>query len=152
MPFWISVTSKDHALAGLAGGFIQAHGDKADQLHQLRDGDIIFFYSPGTLFRAGTILQAFTAAARVSDAAPYAVEPPAKAGRASKAPAASAHPRWRRSITPLTADEAPAAALVPDLEFITDKENWATAMGRNLFAIGDADGRRIAAAMHATLD
>lgn len=152
MPYWISVTSKDHVLAGLAGGFTQAHGDKADQLHQLKGGDIVFFYSPGTLFRAGEILQAFTGVAKVTDAAPYAVEPPANPSKPARTARAGAHTRWRRNVTPLPASEAPAAPLVRDLEFIVDKDNWAAALGRGLFAIGEADARRIAAAMQTTLD
>lgn len=139
MRFWISVTSKDHVLAGLAGQYTQAQGDKAGQLHLLDKGDIVFFYSPGTSFRAGEILQAFTAVARVTDTAPYDVDT-ARKGRAS-----------RRNISPLASEEAPAAPLVPELEFITDKEHWASAMGRGLFAIGDADARRIATAMKADI-
>ena len=38
MQFWISVTSKDHVLAGLAGGYTQARGDKA--------GPLVFQISP----------------------------------------------------------------------------------------------------------
>ncbi len=139
MQFWISVTPKDHVLEGLGDGFIQAQGDKAEPLHRLAKGDVVFFYSPGTLFRAGEILQAFTAVARVTDAAAAVV----KTGRTG--------PAWRRRIAPLPSDEAPAAPLVSALEFITDKEHWATAMGRGMFAISEADAQRIAAAMTATL-
>ena len=73
MHFWISVTSKDHVTASLAGGFMQAPGEKAGPLHQLEQGDIVFFYSPGTLFRRGEVLQAFTGAARVTSEAPQQV-------------------------------------------------------------------------------
>lgn len=145
MQFWISVTSKDHVLAGMTGGYIQAHGDKAGQLHLLDRDDVIFFYSPGTLFRRGEILQAFTAVARVTDEKPQAVAMSGQAKTLGKPQP------WRRTLSPLPCDEAPALGLVPELEFITDKENWATAMGRSLFAIGEADARRIAAAMHASL-
>lgn len=145
MQFWISVTSKDHVLAGMADGFTQAQGEKAEQLHLLNEGDIIFFYSPGTLFRRGEILQAFTGAARVTDRAPQQVKMSGHAKTMGKPQP------WRRDISPLASEEAPLAALVPELEFITDKVNWATAMGRSLFAIGEADARRIAAAMHASL-
>jgi hypothetical protein len=139
MRFWISVTSKDHVLDGLAAGFIQAQGSKAEQLHLLGRDDVIFFYSPGTLFRAGEILQAFTAVARVTDAAAFEV----KKGRTL--------PAWRRTIMALPSEEAPAATLVQELDFITDKEHWATAMERGVFGIGEADARRIAAAMKVAL-
>ena len=139
MSFWISVTSKDHVLAGLAGGYAQARGDKAGPLHRLDRGDVIFFYSPGTLFRAGEPLQAFTAVARIADDTPYEVDP----GRRVRT--------WRRTITALASEETPAAPLVAALEFIADKENWATAIGRGLFPISEGDARRIAAAMHVAL-
>ena len=139
MRFWISVTSKDHVLASLDGGFIQAQGEKAEPLHRLAKEDVIFFYSPGTLFRGGQVLQAFTAVARVTDTAAYEV----KKGRTS--------PAWRRNVKRLSSEEAPAAPLVPELDFITDKAHWERALGRGLFGIGEADAARIAAATRAAM-
>jgi len=139
MQFWINVTSKDHVVSSLAGGFMQASDEKAGQLHQLERGDVVFYYSPGTLFRRGEILQAFTGVARVTDDVPRQVDAP---GRVRP---------WRRDITALPSEEAPAAPLVPELEFITDKGNWTTAFGRGLAAIGADDAKRIAAAMKVAL-
>jgi hypothetical protein len=135
MKYWIQVSSKDHVLAGMNGGFAQvSHGKYAD-LQLLRKEDLIFFYSPGTLFRAGEILQAFTAVARVADDAPYQAEP-------------SANTRaWRRKATPLTCEEAPIAPLIPDLAFIEDKAHWGASLPRGMFEIGEEDARRIAGAM-----
>lgn len=140
MKYWINVLSKDHVLAGMAGGFTQAHGDKAAHLRLPQKGDLIFFYSPGTLFRAGELLQAFTAIARVTDDAPYQ----AKAS-------ANAHP-WRRNTVSLVCEEAPVAALVPQLDFIEDKAAWSTSLRRSLFEIGAEDARRIADAMKADIE
>lgn len=139
MQFWISVTSKDHVVSSLASGFMQVSGEKAGQLHQLEQGDIVFCYSPGTLFRRGEVLQAFTGVARVTDDLPRQVEGP---GRAHA---------WRRDIVALPSEEVAAVPLVPELEFITDKDNWTTAIGRGLMAIGVNDARRIAAAMKVAL-
>lgn len=139
MKYWINVLSKDHVVAGIAGGFTQAHGDKADQLQLLAKGDLIFFYSPGTLFRAGQILQAFTAIAQVVDDAPYQVK-----GSGKVRP-------WRRNVKPVTSEEAPVAALVADLDFVADKSNWNASFRRSLFEIGAEDARRIADAMKATI-
>ena len=50
MKYWVHVISKDHALTGVEAGFIWA---KPADLQLLRKGDLVFFYSPGTLFRAG---------------------------------------------------------------------------------------------------
>jgi EVE domain len=139
MKYWITVLSKDHVLAGMIGGFTQAHGDKAAQLELLEKGDLVIFYSSGTLFRHGEILQAFTGVARVTDAKTY---------RVKGSPNAQA---VRRNVAALTSEEAPAAALAPALDFITDKANWATALRRSQFEIGEADAQRIAAAMKADL-
>jgi EVE domain len=140
MKYWIKVVSKEHALAGMAGGFAQAHGDEVTHLRSLDKGDLIFFYSPGTLFRAGEILQAFTAVARVTDDAPYEVKTSARV-----------HP-WRRKTMSLACEEVPVAALIPRLDFITDKVNWGTSLRRSLFEIGEDDARRLADVMKADLE
>ena len=139
MKYWINVLSKDHVTAGIAGGFTQAHGDKADQLQLQAKGDLIFFYSPGTLFRAGQILQAFTAVARVVDDAPYQVKGSGKVQA------------WRRNVTAVACEEVPAVALIPQLAFITDKANWGASLRRSLFEISEDDACRIAAAMNASI-
>lgn len=139
MKYWISVISKDHVLAGLEGGFTQASHGKAVQLQLLHKGDIIFFYSPGTLFRAGEILQAFTAAVRVTDDTAYQVE-------------LSAHTHaWRRNTTALACEETPIEPLISQLDVIQDKANWGVSLRRGMIEIGEGDARRIAAAMKADI-
>ena len=139
MKYWINVLSRDHVLAGLTEGFTQASQDKAANLHLLRKGDLVFFYSPGTLFRAGEILQAFTAVARVTDDAPYQVELSARVRP------------WRVKATSLACTEAPIEPLIPQLSFIEDKVNWGTSLPRGLFQVGEGDARRIAEAMNADI-
>ena len=139
MKYWINVVSKDHVLAGMAEGFVQAGHGKPPDLRVLNRGDVIFFYSPGTLFRAGALLQAFTAVGRVADDAPYQVET-----------AAGTFP-WRRNMTALACEEAPIEPLVPELSFIPDKTSWATSLPRGMFEIGTDDARRIASAMKADI-
>lgn len=139
MRYWINVVSKDHVVAGMAGGFTQAHGDRAEQLKLLEKGDLIFFYSPGTLFRAGELLQSFTAVAQITDDAPHAGPPSANANA------------LRRNLRPLPCEEAPLTPLVPQLNFITDKTDWSTSLPRGLVAIAEDDARRIAGAMKAEL-
>jgi len=139
LKYWINVISKDHVLTGMAGGFTQAnHGDPTN-LQLLREGDLIFFYSPGTLFRAGEILQAFTALARVAD------------GEAHEVTLSARMKPWRRDVTPLACEEAPIAPLIPDLDFIGDKTHWGLSLRRGLFEIGKDDAHRIAAAMRADI-
>lgn len=140
MKRWIDVISKDHVLAGMEGGFVQANDAKASSLHRLRREDLIFFYSPGTLFRAGEVLQSFTAIARVVDEAPYQVEVPAKG------------PAWRRNVTSLPCEEAAIEPLISEMGFIQDKAHWGVSLRRGMFEIGEDDARRIAVAMKADID
>ena len=139
MKYWISVVSKDLVLAGMAGGYAQATGERAASLDALRKDDVIFFYSPGTLFRAGTVLQAFTAAARVADDMLYQpeVQTPVRP--------------WRLNVAPIPADETPIEPLLPQLAFVRDKANWGASLPRGVFEIGEDDARVIAAAMHADI-
>jgi hypothetical protein len=139
MNYWISVTSKDHVTASLAGGFMQAPGEKAGPLHQLEQGDIVFFYSPGTLFRRGEVLQAFTGVARVTSELSHQL------------PGSGGVRPWRRDIAALPSEETSAQPLVQDLAFITDKEHWSAAIGRGLFSIGADDAARLASAMKVDL-
>lgn len=139
MKYWINVITKDHVLAGLAGGFTQANHGAATTLQMLREGDIIFFYSPGTLFRAGEILQAFTAIARVADGEAHQVE---------------LSPRmkpWRRKVASLSCEEAAIKPLIAGLDFVSDKAHWGLSLRGGLFEIGKDDAQRIATAMKADL-
>jgi hypothetical protein len=140
MKFWINVISKDQALAGMEGGFMQAQQNKVSSHQMLHKGDLIFFYSPGTLFRGGEILQAFTAVAWVADDAMYQVEVSARVQQ------------WRRKATPVPCEETPIEPLIPSLDFIQDKANWATSLPRGLSEISKDDAQRIADAMHADIN
>jgi hypothetical protein len=137
--YWISVISRDHVHAGMAGGFTQANHGAQTNLQLLREGDVIFFYSPGTLFRAGTILQAFTAVARVAG------------GEAHQVTLSPRMKPWRRHVTPIASEETPITPLIPALQFIADKANWGLSLRRGLFEIGEDDAQRIAAAMRAEI-
>ena len=96
-------------------------------------------YSPGTRFRAGEILQAFTVVARVADDEPYQVD------------VSTTVQPWRRKVSSLVCEEAPIAPLIPQLDFIQDKADWGLSLRRGLFEIGEDDARRIAGAMKADI-
>ena len=46
MRFWVTVASKDHALRGINGGFIQACHGKEAPLKRMKRGDYVIFYCP----------------------------------------------------------------------------------------------------------
>ena len=139
MKYWISVISNDQAQAGAEGGFIQAAQNKTGTIQTLAKGDVVFSYAPGTLFRGGKILQAFTAVARVADDEASPTET-----------SAGARP-WRRKATSLACDETPIAPLISLLDFVRDKAAWEMSLRRGMFEIGKDDARRIAEAMHADI-
>lgn len=139
MKYWIYVLTKDHVQACLDGGFVQASHGKPPDLHLLHRGDVVFFYSPGTRFRAGELLQAFTGAARVADDMPFQ-----SAGSGRTGP-------WRRAVTALPHEEAAIAPLVSELDCVEDKARWAASMRRGLIEIGEPDARRVAGAMRTPL-
>ncbi len=139
MKYWINVISKDHSTAGAEGGFIQASQGKAAMLRLLHRDDVVFSYSPGTRFRAGEILQTFTAVARVTGDSSYQV-----------GTAARVH-SWRVSAASVPCEEALIEPLVPQMDVIEDKANWTASLRRGMFEIGEDDARRIADAMKADL-
>ena len=139
MKYWINVISKDHALAGAEGGFIQANQGKADNLHLLRKEDVVFVYSPGTLFRAGRD-SAGIHRGRARD----------RRCAVRGGDNAKVHP-WRRKTTALACEEAPIGPLIPHLDFIQDEANWGTSLRRGLFEISEEDARRIANATKVNL-
>ncbi len=139
MKYWINCVAKNHVLAGVAGGFTQAPNGKAEALKRLSSGDMMAFYSEGTLFRAGERLQAFTAIGRVVGEAPYQTKVTAR------------FIPWRRRMEFLECEEAPILPLVPGLGFTTDKADWGLSLKRGLFEISAEDFGAIAAAMKADL-
>ena len=48
MKCWVSVVSKEHALRGIEGGFMQACHGKAAPLKRMKAGDWFMFYCPAT--------------------------------------------------------------------------------------------------------
>ena len=139
MRFWINCLPKNHVLAGVEGGFTQAGHGKAEPLRRLSSGDVIIFYSSGSLFRAGELLQQFTAIGRVAGGAPYQAKVTQKFNP------------WRRRVEFIESEDASILPLIAELSFITDKTNWGLALRRGLFEINAPDATLIAAAMRVAL-
>ncbi len=139
MKFWINCLSKNHVVAGVEGRFVQTAKGDADPLRKLSSGDVIVFYSEGTTFRAGQLLQAFTAIGRVAGEGPFRAKVTEKLNP------------WRRRVEFLESQEAPILPLVPELSFIADKTNWAASVKGGLFEVSETDGAAIAAAMKVSL-
>ncbi len=135
MNFWVNTVSREHVLAGVAGGFTQAgHGAKSG-LARLRLHDRIVFYSPREALRSGAAVQAFTALGVVVDEEPHQVEM-----RPGFNP-------WRRRVRFEEVAAAPIAPLKETLAFLGGGSNWGLPFRRGLFTIPEADFILIADAM-----
>jgi len=137
--YWINCISKDHVLTGVEGGFTQAGHGKPEPLKPLWKNDLVAFYSAGSTYRKGELIQSFTAIGRVTDDVPFQ-EKVSKDFRP-----------WRRRMEFLGAKDVPINPLIPDLDFIADKEHWGMPLRRGLFEIEQGDFERIATAMGVAL-
>ena len=140
MRCWINTVSHNHFKAGLEGGFTQANHGKNTNLKKLDKGDFIVFYSPGAEFRGGETLQSFTAIGQISDEEPYQIE------------MSPDFRPWRRNVDFFKSQESPIAPLIPELDFIRDKNRWGYPFRRGLFKVERSDFERIAKAMHVDLE
>ena len=98
-------------------------GDKP-RLKRASKGDFVVFYSPRTGIKSGEPVQSFTGIAEVIDESPCQTKF-------------------------IASTEAPVRPLIESLDFITNKKSWGVTFRRGFFEIGEADFRRIAAAMSA---
>ena len=136
---WIAVASAEHVRLGRSQGFIQVSHGKAAPLRRIQPGDRVVFYSPTEAFRGKDRLRAFTAIGIVKQGEPYRAE---MSGGFSP---------FRRDVAWQTAKETLIEPLLEQLEFTSDKRNWAYQLRFGLFEISDADMARIARAMGASL-
>lgn len=139
MKYWLNVVSRDHVLAGAAGGFTQAqHGSPAG-LRRMAGGDLIVFYSPRTAETRGKPLRCFTAIGRLENSPPYQVD------------VSPDFQPWRRNVDFLPSTETPIEPLIPRLAVLPDKQHWGLPMRSGLIEITRADFELIAGAMGAEL-
>ena len=135
MKYWLNVVSRDHVLAGVAGGFTQAQHGSPSGLRRMAGGDCIIFYSPRTAERGGKPLRRFTALGRIENSPPHQVE------------MSPDFQPWRRKVEFLPCTEAPIEPLIPRLAFLPDKQQWGLPMRSGLIEITKADYELIAGAM-----
>jgi predicted RNA-binding protein len=131
MKYWINTVSKEHALMGKKGGFIQAGHGKQAPLKRLRKGDYVVFYSPKTAFDGGEPLKAFTAVAKIKDENIYQVE------------MSKDFKPFRRNAEYEKCKEIKIEPLIEKLEFIKNKKSWGFKFRFGLFEINEHDFRLI---------
>jgi hypothetical protein len=137
--YWINTVSREHVMAGVAGGFTQADHGRNTRLKRLAVGDRIAFYSPRTAYPDGAPLQQFTALGTVTGDDVYQVRM-----------REDFHP-WRRTVAfDATLHAADVRPLVERLSFIADPRRWGYPFRRGLFEVPEADFAVVEAAMRAS--
>ena len=129
---WIIVASRDHVLAGVAGGFGQACHGKASPLHRMQPGDGVIYYSPRVNFGGVEKLQRFTAIGRVVE------------GPVVQVDMGSGFIPFRRGIEFQRCQEVEIVPLLPELTFIRDKQRWGALFRFGMLEIPATDYERIA--------
>jgi hypothetical protein len=136
---WIGVASREHVLAGVAGGFCQLGHGRVAPVARLGVGDWLAYYAPRQGTTTGPPVQAFVAIGRIAPGQPFMVE--LRPGFAVA----------RRPVEWLPAREAPIAPLIDRLSFIADKQHWGITFRRSAFEIDAPDMLIIAEAMGITM-
>lgn len=125
--YWIVVVSKEHAMRGVAGSFIQACHGKAVPLRRMQKGDWIAVYSPKMKMEESIKSQCFTALGQVKDHLVY----PYKMSE-------NFIPH-RRNIDFVPCKELSILALIDQLDFIPDKKSWGYPFRYGVLEIGKKD-------------
>ena len=138
--FWIVVASKDHAMRGVQGSFIQANHGKRSGLDRMKRGDKVAIYSPKETFGAPGRLQSFTALGTVVD------------DEARQADMGPDFKPFRRKVTYEPVREAPLLPLLEKMGFIRNKSSYGAVFRFGIIKIPETDFHVIRAALRRTQD
>lgn len=139
---WVAVACLEHALRGCAvpeRGFMQVCHGKRSPLQRMAPGDRVVYYAPTRTMGGKDKVQAFVSAGVVLERAPYPFD------------MGGGFVPYRRDVAYVPVQAAPIAPLLDVLDFVEDRQRWGYQFRFGLFAVGDADMRRIAQAMQAPL-
>ncbi|MEO7167840.1 MAG: EVE domain-containing protein [Spartobacteria bacterium] len=133
--FWIGSATRDHVLAGVAGGFCQLSHGRPEALRQMSPGDWIVYYSGRESWENKTLCQRFTALGKIVGEEVYQVT------------MAKNFRPYRRDVAFCRARESDIRPFIPKLAFITNKQYWGLPFRRGYLEVSAADFRRIAEEM-----
>jgi hypothetical protein len=140
---WIAVACLEHALRGCEQpqqGFMQVCHGKRGPLQRMAAGDRVVYYAPTRTMGGKEKVQAFVSAGLVLPGDPYAFD------------MGGGFVPHRRDVAYVAVQAAPIAPLLDALDFVEDRQRWGYKFRFGLFAVGDADMRRILCAMQAPLE
>lgn len=125
--YWIVVVSKDHAMRGVTGGFMQANHGKETPLKKMHKADGVIFYSPKQSYGGDEKLQAFTAIGEAADDEIYQHK------------MSEDFIPYRRNIHFYKSKEVPIQPLIEKLQFIENKQSWGFRLRFGFFEINEHD-------------
>ncbi len=125
--YWVAVISKEHAMRGVSGGFIQVCHGKQAPLKRMKQGDGILIYSPKLAMNGTDKLQSFTGIGEVTDEEVYPFK------------MTEDFVPFRRNIKFYDCNEISILPLITDLEFIQNKKSWGYPFRFGFFEINKND-------------
>ncbi|MDQ2862321.1 MAG: EVE domain-containing protein [Bacteroidota bacterium] len=133
--FWIIVVSKDHAMRGVEGNFIQANHGKQAPLRRISEGDWIIIYSPKISLDGNEKYQCFTAIGQASDENVYQFK------------MTESFMPFRRNVKFNECLETSILPLINSLEFIPNKKSWGYPFRFGFFEMNENDFNIISSKM-----
>ncbi|MBS1638286.1 MAG: EVE domain-containing protein [Bacteroidetes bacterium] len=133
--YWVAVVSREHAMRGIAGGFIQVCHGKQSPLKRISKGDGLLIYSPKLSMEGTDKYQKFTAIGKASDEDVYAFQ------------MTEHFVPFRRNIQFMEAREVSILPLIGKLSFIQNKQSWGYPFRFGFFEIPENDFNLIASNM-----
>jgi predicted RNA-binding protein len=133
--YWVAAVSKEHAMRGVAGSFMQVCHGKQAPLKRMKKGDYMLVYSSKITMEGNEKCQAFTAVGQVNDEEVYQVE------------MSENFKPFRRNIDFIKSKECAILPLINDLYFISNKKMWGYPFRFGFFEINEHDFNLITANM-----
>lgn len=135
MRYWIAAISKEHAMIGIAGSFMQVCHGKPGPLKRMEKDDYLIVYSSKISMDGNEKCQAFTAIGQVKDHDVYQFQ------------MTENFKPFRRNIEFIKCTECLITPLIENLEFIPNKKNWGYPFRFGFFEIEKNDFELIASKM-----
>ena len=125
--YWIAVISKEHAMRGVEGGFIQVNHGKEAPLKRISPNDWVIIYSPKLSMESDVKYQAFTAIGQATGDQVYQFQ------------MTDTLVPYRRRINFYDCEETSILPLIDQLDFIPNKKSWGFLFRFGFFAIQEPD-------------
>lgn len=130
--YWIAVVSKEHAMRGVEGGFMQVCHGKSAPLKRMKKDDYLIVYSSKITMEGNEKCQSFTAIGKVKDDNVYQFQ------------MSENFIPFRRNIEFLESKECSIIPLIEKLTFITNKKSWGYPFRFGILEINENDFNLIA--------